>query len=66
MRVEDVQSSANTIAGSGSSFQKGLQQALTNAYFLQAPLPFRLRCRRSAADSPLPLCAPTRHSPRLA
>jgi hypothetical protein len=37
MRVLDVQSSATAIAGSGSSLQKGLQQALTNSYFLEVP-----------------------------
>jgi hypothetical protein len=48
--VADVAVSALAITGSGSSMQRGLQQALTNAYFLQAgpepsfllPPPYRL------------------------
>ena len=34
--MRNFASSATAIAGSGSTMQKGLQQALTNAYFIQA------------------------------
>jgi hypothetical protein len=50
MRVGDVPAAAAAIAGSGSSMQRGLQQDLANAYFLQAhpppPTPHPISCRK--------------------